>query len=597
MPAAAALAVLLPLAAFAQTTEPVAAQRPPLPGSLAPPQKATDSDLFLTQLAGLVNRGKVNVDIDLQAGRVAVGPAWTVEVTGNATATLVAEADEGRVRKLDVAIGGGRLLIEGKGLRPDLSIEGLHFEEGKGITEARFRGRGIWRPIVAVARTLARPALRKLDIPTNIASILRGEILSSKTSSSDSGEFLTLVREVHIHNTEFVAFAGYPLALDSTLELRTAAHPTLGVPLRATVDRGTFRPARDGKPARFEADGRLSGEIENGSVAFTGSRCTFSHGALEDGAFRVASGNDGQPETSFSAAALTLDLTSGQFRWPGGPKIGVEAPSRFAVRKLQVRPDGSYSGTVDAALFGKVGALERAGTSIAANDIEMHTEGATIADGRATGDLKLAFRYSIDQTLVINYPVEQVGIKRVPVQFQGSFAADLHFENAGSGDEGVVSGQYQFTVPWAPVEHAAFEVLRARWRQDVTPVMQGVEFVIEPRRFGPCGRGCFLLDLVVTAEKPAKTGYLFQQICDTEEKADLVVDGPGRSLVLRNVRVEPHCRGVIGAIANLITPFLTKSYTDITLLAMPANLPFTIESVDSGADSINIGGKIAWAMR
>ena len=198
---------------------------------------------------------------------------------------------------------------------------------------------------------------------------------------------------------------------------------------------------------------------------------------------------------------------------------------------------------------------------------------------------------------MVHYPVEELGDRRVPLLFQGSFAADLHFEDAGSGDEGVVTGTYQFTIPWPPVERAAFEVLRARWRQDIAPVVHKVDFVIEPRHFGPCGRECFLLDLVVTAQKPKAKGYLFQQICDTQGKADVVVDAQSRSLLLRNVRVQPRCQGIVGAIVNFIAPFVTKTYTDVTLMQMPENLPFTIESVGSGADSIFIAGRVAWATK
>jgi hypothetical protein len=547
----------------------------------------TDSTVLLDQLAGLVNRGKLNVEVNLQQGSAAITPQWTLQTVGTPKATLTVEAEEGRVRCVDVDVAGGKLLISGKGLRPALWIEGMRFEEGAGITEARFRGRGIWRPIVAVFRTLAKPALRKLDIPTDIRSILRGDILSStKGSDQSSSEFLGLVRDVHIGHSEFEAFSGYPIAFGDLIELDTRS-------LRVAIDNGTFTP-----PARFEVDGRIDGEIENGAVSFVGSRSTFSHGVLQDGAFRVFSAEKGgQLQTSFSAGALALDLTWGQFRWPGGPKVGVEAPSHFAVRNLRVRPDGSYSGTVDAALFGKVGTIDRAGTMVAANDVQLHTSGARIVDGKATGDVRLDFLYRLNHTLVIHYPVEELRDRHVPLLFQGAFAADLHFENAGSGDEGLVTGKYQFTVPWPPIEQAAFEVLRARWQQDIAPAIHKVNFVIEPRHFGPCGRDCFLLDLKVTAEKPKTGGYLFQQICDTEGKADVVVDAPTRSLLLRNVRVEPHCRGVLGAVVNFVAPFLTKSYSDVALLQMPADLPFTIDSVGSGADSIVIGGKVAYAMK
>jgi hypothetical protein len=553
----------------------------------APALAQTDSTILLDQLAGLVNRGKLNVDVDLRRGSAAITPQWTVQAIGVPKATLTVEADEGRVRCLDIDVTGGELRISGKGLRPALAIEGIRFQEGAGIVDARFRGRGVWRPIIAVFRVLARPALRRLEIPTDLRSILHGEILSSKKRSSDSRpEFLALVREVHIGNSEFEAFPGYPLAFGELVAFDTTS-------LRAAIDKGTFTP-----PARFEVDGRIDGEIENGSVSFVGSRSTFSRGVLQHGVFRLfSSEKNGELQTSFAAGALALDLTWGQFRWPGGPKIGVEAPSRFAVRDLRVRPDGSYSGIVDAALFGKVGTIDRAGMSVAANDVQLHATGARIVDGKATGDVKLGFQYRLNHTLVVHYPVEELRDRRVPLLFQGSFDADLHFENAGSGDEGLVTGKYQFTIPWPPVEQAAFEVLRARWRQDLPPAIHKVDFAIEPRRFGPCGRECFLLDLKVTAAKSKAKGYLFQQICDTEGKADVVVDAQTRSLLLRNLRVQPRCHGVLGAIVNFVAPFLTKSYSDIALLQMPGDLPFTIESVGSASDSIFIAGKVVWAMK
>jgi hypothetical protein len=446
--------------------------------------------------------------------------------------------------------------------------------------------------VVAIFRTLAKPALRRLDVPTDIRSLLRGDILSSKKSTNAEGGFLDLVQEVHVSDSEFVAFGGYPISFGQMVELQTAAHS----PVRAAIGSATFQPPRHDRPAQFKVDGRIDGEIENGAIAFVGSRCTFSRGELRDGKFRVSSGKDGQPETQFSAGVLAVDLTSGQFRWPGGPKVGVEAPSRFAVRALHVKSDGSYSGTVDAALFGKVGTIDRGGTTVAANDIQLNTRGVKVVDGKATGDVKLDFQYRLNHTLVVRYPVEELGERKVPLLFQGSFAADLHLEDAGSGDEGLVTGTYQFTVPWPPIEQAAFEVLRARWSQDIAPAIHKVDFAIEPRHFGPCGSNCFLLDVVVTAEKAKKRGYLFQQICDTEGQADLIVETASRSLMLRNVRVQPRCRGVVGAVLNFVTPFLTKTYSDVTLLQMPRDVPFTIESVGSGPNAIVIAGKVAWTM-
>jgi hypothetical protein len=101
----------------------------------------------------------------------------------------------------------------------------------------------------------------------------------------------------------------------------------------------------------------------------------------------------------------------------------------------------------------------------------------------------------------------------------------------------------------------------------------------------------------VTAAKPKTKGYLFRQICDAQGKAELVVDAPSRTFVLRNVRIEPRCKGLVGWFVNFIGPLLTKSYSDVTLFQMPEDLPFTIESVSSGADWLAIAGKVAWASK
>lgn len=199
-----------------------------------------------------------------------------------------------------------------------------------------------------------------------------------------------------------------------------------------------------------------------------------------------------------------------------------------------------------------------------------------------------------EHLLVVEYPVEQLGVRRRLLVFQGPFSTRLHFENAGS-EEGTVTGDYSFKVPWPPVEAAAVELLRARWSQDIKAVIRRVDFEIEPRRFGPCGGSCFLVELGFTAEKKRASGEsLFRQICEPEGKADMVVDAPSRSFQLRNIKVRPRCKGVVGWVVNFIAPLVTKTYTDMTVFQMPPGLPFTIESVGSGANYVAIAGRVSW---
>ncbi len=599
-------------------SEPVAAPAPE-PTPVEPPAAPTDSRALLDQLGGVVESGKLNVEIDLLDGRVPAAPGWTVETKGSPLARIAAEAAQGKVQRLHIGVANaGKLLVDGKGLRPKVYIESLAFEGGKGITEAKFRGKGIWRPIVAIFRGLAMSSLRKLEFRTDIPSVLRGEIFGAKAAPDKKPgaapaapspapvagaatptlvpgpSFMDLVREVRVKDSELIAFAGKPLGLGEMVQFQTASASKSGTPLRVSIDGATFQPGHGGAPAHIDVAGRLDGEIENGAVAFGGSRSTFSHGELQGGTYRVRSQEAGGYQTEIGARLFALDLTSGEFHVPGGPHVFVDPPSHVGFRDLKVEPDGRFSGLFDADLLGKVGRLARGGSLVSASDIHLRTQGTRVINGRANGDVDLEFTYRVDYAMTVRYPVKQIGDRQVSLVFQGPFATQLHLENAGGADEGTVTGTYSFKVPWPPIEQAALVVLRAKWSQDIPAVMRKVEFDIEPRRFAPCGETCFLVDLGVTAEKKKGKKSLFRQICEPEGKAELVVDAPSRSFLIKNIRIETRCKGIVGWVINFISPLLTKTYTDMTLFKMPDNLPFTIEKVGSGANWLAIAGKVEW---
>ena len=606
------VAVLAAARAAAQTPETT-----PAPAA-AEPAPATDVRAPLDQLGACVESGKLNVAVDLLEGKFPAAPAWTVVTAGSPLATISVDAAQGKVKRLDASVANGTVLVSGRGLRPKVYVEAFGYEDGKGLFGAKFHGKGIWRPIVAIFRGVATSALQKLELKTDIPSILRGEVLASRTAPPGKGappptptppseappppatppspgpSFLDLVREVRVTDSAIVAYAGRPLALGDMVRFQTGSGTETGFPLRVTVDRGTFRPGRGGAPAQLDIGGRVDGEVQNGAIAFGDSRGTFSRAELRAGTYRVASAEAGALRTEIGAASFALDLTSGDVRLPGGPEVSVDPPSRLGFRNLKVAADGSYSGLVDADLHGKVGRIARAGSVVSATDIRLRMQGARVANGRADGDLDLQFLYRVEYPLVVHYPVEEIGERRVPLVFQGPFATRLHFEGA-TKDAGTVTGDYSFRIPWPPVEQAALELLKARWSQDVAAVVKRVDFEIVPRRFGPCGGTCFVVDLNVTAEKKRSSGKrLFKQVCEPEGKADLVVDAPSRSFQLRNIKLETRCKGVVGWIVNFLSPFLTKSYTDMTVFQMPPGLPFSIESVGSGANSIAIAGRVEW---
>ena len=254
---------------------------------------------------------------------------------------------------------------------------------------------------------------------------------------------------------------------------------------------------------------------------------------------------------------------------------------------------GQFSGVAKLDLAGKTGALSRKGATISASDIHVRTPGLTVVNGKATGPLEIAFDYQLDYPFVVKYPIEQIPEKKLMLDFHGPFAATLALKDAG-GDEGEVTGNYVFKAPWDPIEQAALAALAAKWRQDLA--IKNVDFAIVPKMFRPCGETCFTLSIEITAEKQAQNRIkkLFSQFCAPIASANLVVDKEARAFVLKDVKVETHCKGVVGFFINFLTPFLTKTYSEMKLFQMPPGLPLTIDSVRGGAHQVEIGGSIDW---
>ena len=99
-------------------------------------------------------------------------PKYRLEVEGAPTTSVDVNARDGKVDKFKFAVKNGRLIVRGRGLRPRLWIEGLALEDPKGLTEMKLHGIGIWRPIIAVFGGIARAAVRKLPLNTDIPSVM-----------------------------------------------------------------------------------------------------------------------------------------------------------------------------------------------------------------------------------------------------------------------------------------------------------------------------------------------------------------------------------------------------------------------------------------
>jgi len=603
---------------------PIEAPTPAVPSAAPTPAAgppsgalAVDTAQALDNIGKLVKDGRIGIEADLQAGHMPVIPKYRLEVEGAPTTSVDVNARDGKVDKFKFAVKNGRLIVCGQGLRPRLWIEGLAFEDPKGLTEMKLHGIGIWRPIIAVFGGIARAAVRKLPLNTDIPSVMKGEIIGAKKepvasptpapsptpppvetpapgatpSGAPTPSFMDLVREVRINEMVVTAWPGRPMALRPFVSFETAAQPK-GEAMKVSVEKGIFRPGHGGAPNFMDFHGHLDGEIENGDMSFQENSCAIAHGEIRKGEFEAKSGEDGKLATELSAATLAFELSSGKFTVPGGMSVELDAGSTFQVDALHVTSDGLFSGVAKIDIAGKTGELSRSGATISASDIKVKTSGLKIVENRATGPVEVTFDYKLEYPFEVKYPIKEIPVKHLDLDFHGPFAVNLRLEGAGK-DVGEVTGTYVFKAPWDPIEQAALVVLEAKWQQDLA--VKNVDFAIVPKMFRPCGETCFTLGIEVTAEKRSSTNRLkklFSQFCAPVGKASLFIDKDERAFVLKDVKIETHCKGVVGWFLNFLTPFLTKTYGDMKIFQMPPDLPLTVDSVRGGAHLVEIAGSI-----
>jgi hypothetical protein len=573
------------------------------------------AETLLDRLGAVGKDGRFSVEADLQQGHVPATPVYAIEVQGSPRLHISAEALDGSVQKLHLGVENGRLIVRGKGLRPKVSIESLDFKSPKGITDMRFKGVGIWRPFVAIFGGIARSVVRRLQLRTDIPSVLQGEIFGRTTPEAQApraspppeatGEsaasapatgvpepsFLDLVTEVRILDMTMTAFEGRALALQPFLEFRMPLHPQGGEPMRLTIDKGVYRPGRNGVTDFLDFACRLDGEIEDGTMTFGRDRSSIAHGRIQGGSFRANSTEDGGIRTAFAASRLSFDLTSGHLEVPGGLRVELDDGSRLSGDDVRVTPEGLFSGVLDLDLTGRTGEFERQGAKLTASNVVLHSKGLRVEENRATGRVELSFDYRLTYPFVVHYPIKEIPEKSVPLDFHGPFSATLDLADADA-DGGDVRGDYVFRSPWQPIETAALEVLAAKWRQELA--IGTVDFTLSPKRFRPCGSSCFQLGFEFTAERKKAKKSLFRQFCAPAGQAELFIDKASRACILRRVRVETHCEGKVGWVVNLVAPLLAKTYSDAVLIRMAPGLPLTVESVRGDAEWIELGGRIDW---
>jgi hypothetical protein len=570
---------------------------------------------MLENIGKLVKDGHLSVEADLIQGSMPVIPKYTLDVQGAPKASIAVEAKDGKVTHMKFGVENGQLVVRGSGLRPKVAIESLEFQDPKGIDDLKFHGLGIWRPIVAIFGGIARAAVGKLTLNTDIPSVLKGEIFGAKKPAAAATpapaptptpppaaappggapppSFMDLVREVRINDMVVTAYGGRRMNLRPFVAFDTAPNPS-GEAMKVSVEKAIFRPGHQGAPSYVEVSGRLDGEIVNGEMEFEANQVTIAQGEIRKAQFEGHTDDSGKVVSTLSAATLAFELSSGKFVVPGGLGVELDSGSKFQVDRVKVTSAGKFSGVARLDLAGKTGELSRQGATISASDIRLKTPGLTVVDGRATGPLELTFNYQLEYPFVVKYPIKEIPEKKLDLDFHGPFATTLNLKDAGA-NSGEVTGNYLFRAPWDPIEQAALVALEAKWQQDLA--IKNIDFAITPKMFRPCGDTCFTLGIEVTAEKrtgKSKLKKLFSQFCAPVGKANLFIDKPERAFVLKDVKLETHCKGVVGWFVNFLTPFLTKTYGDMKLFQMPPDLPLTVDSVRGGAHQVEIAGSIDW---
>ena len=561
---------------------------------------------LMDELGDAVKDGDVRMSLRLEPGTVPLNASWDLRAIEETEAAILATAKDGKLQVLHFHVPDKSLMLVGHGLYPNIVLEDIDVEGGKGIADARFHGRGFGRLVVALFRRAAMKAVRRMKFHDDLASLFRGDILlpaegskppepppggeAAPAAAGKSGPgFFDLVRTLSIRDSSLTAFGGRRLDFEPAIAFTTA--PGNGEALRVKIDSLDWSPARGGAASEFAMQAGFDGELGAGSMALHGDRLEFSKGHLESARLSLRAAD--QTSVGFSARALAVELSSGRFALPGGIRVLVDDGSKFSARDFHLAESGKISAVVDADIKGRTGEWERSGTTAAMEGVSLRAEGLALRGNRATGPVELRFDYRLAYPLVVKYPLPEIPERRVQLDFHGTLEAALDLQDAG-GPDGRVRGEYSLRVPWAPVEKAALEVLRAKWTQDVRPVFRSVDFDVEPTEFGPCGTSCFLAKLNVTVDKKSGKTGLFHEECSPLGQAKLEIDKETRSVRLKEVRIEPHCKGAIGWVVNLVSPLFAKAYSDVTVLEMPKSFPLSVDEVRSGNDWIALAGKVDW---
>lgn len=569
---------------------------------------------FVAQVADAVRDGDLRMTLAARPGRVPLRKGWDLVVTRATRLNATAVVSDGKVATFRFVAPDGDLVVVGRGLRPDVVVDELVADASGTIVTARFHGRGLGRPVIALFSGLGRSALRKVTLETRLPRLMRGDLLAPAAapaparsapaaapptsapaptpSGPSAASFLALLEEARLDGSTFTAFSGKPLALGDGFAFETGAESPGAPPLALTLERARLRP--EANEIAWELEGAFRARLAAGRLRFGPHRVDLAEGTVSAARFTARRPAGGETRFTLAASRLAVAASGGTFPLGSGLRVDVGTGSTLDIADVRLGSGAAVSGRMTFDFVGKTGEMSVKDGRLALRDVRLRGRDVAVAEGVATGDVDLDFTYRLEHRLVVRYPVENLQPAVVPLEFQGPFSAHLHADAFGA-EGGRVDGRFTLDIPWDPIERAAIAALRARWVQDL-PALRRVDFDVQPERFALWGEDGLTTGVTVVAEKLSSAAgkSLFRQVCHPEGRARLAVDTAARSFALRDVTVQPRCEGVVGKALNWLAPFFAKSYESIELFRLPDELPFSIETVRSGASSVRLTGRVAW---
>ncbi len=563
---------------------------------------------LLTQLGEAAGTGRLESTTRLHAGSFPISADQSLTVEGTPTTRLEAVVREGRLELLRYTAPDDSLVLVGRGAGPDVVLTRLEADATGAVTSAEFHGRGVGSLSVGIFNAAARKRVLQLRVQTELARLLRGDVLAaigepppaangvrpepagSAAPAAVRPAFLDLVDEVRILELRISARPGMPLSFGDTFRVETGGGGEKE-PFEVRLDEAVYHPGQGGAGARWSAKGRIDGSLGPGTVGLATGAVPFRSAELLGGRFSAESPAGLAVKSRLRAGSLRMELARSAVKLPGGIDVQVGEGSRLGVSGLVLEPDGSYLGRFDFSLQDGTGEIRNDGERLALSNARISSTGLLVRDGRATGPVVLDVDYRLVSPLVVKHPDGLFPSRTVPLELRGPLSVHLTLADAGGKAGGSIVGEYSLKILWKPVEAAAAEAMKIRWTQDLKGE-RALDLSLEPRVFGPCGPRCFVTSFALAAEPRSGGRGPGRLRCALDGRADLVVDAAGRSLVLKGFAVSPRCKGAPGGFASLGAGLLTDTFADATLLRLPPDFPFPVETVRTGSDFVRIDGTV-----